>query len=43
MAEHYVHLTSSDLETVLQHVWVAGPGAAQPGELLAGETTPLTR
>ncbi|WP_424860231.1 tyrosine-type recombinase/integrase [Streptomyces sp. MMS24-I29] len=43
MAEHYVHLTSSDLENVLQHVWVAGPGAAQPGELLAGETTPLTR
>ncbi|ARP69158.1 integrase [Streptomyces pluripotens] len=43
MAEHYVHLTSSDLENVLQHVWVAGPGTAQPGELLAGETTPLTR
>ncbi|MFD6493264.1 tyrosine-type recombinase/integrase [Streptomyces sp. NPDC060188] len=43
MAEHYVHLTSSDLENVLQHVWVAGPGAAQPGELLAGDTTPLTR
>ncbi|WP_326786923.1 tyrosine-type recombinase/integrase [Streptomyces sp. NBC_00151] len=43
MAEHYVHLTSSDLENVLQHVWVAGPGAAQPGELLAGESTPLTR
>ncbi|MFE3557296.1 tyrosine-type recombinase/integrase [Streptomyces sp. NPDC059193] len=43
MAEHYVHLTSTDLEDVLQHVWVAGPGTAQPGELLAGETTPLTR
>ncbi|WP_236669846.1 tyrosine-type recombinase/integrase [Streptomyces antimycoticus] len=43
MAEHYVHLTSSDLENVLQHVWVAGPGTAQPGELLAGENTPLTR
>jgi hypothetical protein len=38
-----LHLTSSDLENVLQHVWVAGPGAADPGELLAGETTPLTR
>src|SRR5207244_452815 len=23
MAEHYVHLTHSDLENVLQHVWVA--------------------
>lgn len=43
MAEHYVHLTSSDLENVLQHVWVSGPGAAHPGELLAGDTTPLTR
>ncbi|WP_411146842.1 tyrosine-type recombinase/integrase [Streptomyces sp. x-80] len=43
MAEHYVHLTSEDLENVLQHVWVAGPGTAQPGELLAGDTTPLTR
>jgi integrase len=43
MAEHYVHLTSSDLENVLQHVWVAGPGTAQPGELLAGDAAPLTR
>ncbi|MDI5962568.1 tyrosine-type recombinase/integrase [Streptantibioticus silvisoli] len=43
MAEHYVHLTSDDLENVLQHVWVTGPGTAQPGELLAGETAPLTR
>jgi integrase len=43
MAEHYVHLTNSDLENVLQHVWVAGPGTAQPGELLAGEAVPLTR
>jgi integrase len=39
MAEHYVHLAHSDLENVLQHVWVAGPGAANPGELLAGDTT----
>jgi len=44
MAEHYVHLSSSDLENVLQHVWVAGPGAARPGELLAGHAAaPLTR
>jgi hypothetical protein len=44
MAEHYVHLSSSDLENVLQHVWVAGPGAASPGELLAGHAAaPLTR
>jgi integrase len=44
MAEHYVHLSHSDLENVLQHVWVAGPGTASPGELLAGEAAaPLTR
>ncbi|MEV7931266.1 tyrosine-type recombinase/integrase, partial [Kitasatospora sp. NPDC088779] len=43
MAEHYVHLTSTDLEDVLQHIWVAGPGTAQPGQLLAGDATPLTR
>ncbi|MCP9213073.1 site-specific integrase [Streptomyces sp. NEAU-Y11] len=42
MAEHYVHLTQSDLENVLQHVWVAGPGTTHPGELLTSDTTPLT-
>ena len=42
MAEHYIHLTSSDLNDVLHHVWVAGPGAANPGELLAGGTAPMT-
>jgi integrase len=43
MAEHYVHLSHSDLENVLQHVWVAGPGTASPGELLAGAAAPLSR
>ena len=43
MAEHYVHLAQSDLEDVLQQVWVAGPGTASPGELLAGEAAPLSR
>jgi integrase len=43
MAEHYVHLSHSDLENVLQHVWVAGPGTASPGQLLAGDAAPLTR
>ena len=43
MAEHYVHLTQSDLEDVLQHVWVAGPGTANPGELLTEAPTPLSR
>ena len=43
MAEHYVHLSHSDLEDILQHVWVAGPGTASPGQLLAGDAAPLTR
>jgi integrase len=43
MAEHYVHLSNSDLEHVLQQVWVAGPGTANPGELLTSDTTPMTR
>jgi integrase len=42
MAEHYVHLTSSDLEDVLQAVWVAGPGAANPGKLLTSQAVPMT-
>jgi len=37
MAEYYVHLSQSDLENVLQQVWVAGPGTANPGERLSGE------
>jgi integrase len=44
MAEHYVHLTQSDLDNVLQHVWVAGPSTASPGKLLTGEAArALTR
>lgn len=44
MAEHYVHLTQSDLDNVLQHVWVAGPGTASPGHLLTGDAaSTLTR
>jgi integrase len=43
MTEHYIHLAQSDLEDVLQQVWVAGPGTASPGELLAGESAPLSR
>ncbi|MEC4019304.1 hypothetical protein [Streptomyces sp. H27-D2] len=38
-----LHLTQSDLDNVLQHVWVAGPGTANPGEPLTSDTTPLTR
>ncbi len=43
MAEHYVHLSHSDLEQALQQVWVAGPGAADAGELLTGKLTPMNR
>jgi integrase len=47
MANHYVHVAHSDLEDVLNHVWVAGPGTANPGELLShattDRTTPMTR
>jgi hypothetical protein len=42
MAEHYVHLSNSDLEDVLQQVWVAGPGTANPGEHLTGDASPMT-
>src|ERR1039457_84930 len=38
-----LHLAQSDLEDVLQHVWVAGPGTASPGEVLTGSAAPLTR
>src|SRR6266571_1592033 len=43
MAEHYIQLSHSDLEDVLQHVWVAGPGSPSPGTLLSGPATPITR
>jgi integrase len=43
MAEHYTKIAHSELEDVLQTVWVAGPGAPNPGELLSGDPTPLTR
>ncbi|MFZ3492813.1 tyrosine-type recombinase/integrase [Streptomyces sp. 5.8] len=41
MAEHYVHVAVSEIEDVLQHVWVAGPGAPNPGELLSHTVRPL--
>jgi hypothetical protein len=43
MAEHYVHLSNSDLEDVLEQVCVGGPGTANPGELLTSDTSPMTR
>ena len=43
MAEHYVHIAGSDLDDLLARVWVAGPGARNPGEPLPGITTPLSQ
>ncbi|MFI7132232.1 tyrosine-type recombinase/integrase [Nonomuraea sp. NPDC050153] len=43
MAEHYVHLSGSDLDDVLSRVWVAGPGSENPGELLNELPAPLSR
>jgi len=44
MAEHYVKIAHSDLEDVLNAVWVAGPGSDSPGRLLSGSSlAPLSR
>ncbi|QKW52664.1 tyrosine-type recombinase/integrase [Streptomyces buecherae] len=43
MAEHYAKVASSEIEDVLQHVWVAGPGAAAPGKLLASPSEGMSR
>jgi hypothetical protein len=44
MAEHYIRIAHSDLEDVLNAVWVAGPGSPVPGKLLSGSgLDPLTR
>jgi hypothetical protein len=43
MAEHYAKVAVSEIEDVLQHVWVAGPGATNPGELLSSPLSPLDR
>ncbi len=44
MAEHYVHLANTDpkLEQALQAIWVAGPGAAEPG-LVLSSGKPMSR
>ena len=43
MAEHYAAISNTDLEDVLNLVWVAGPGSASPGKLLSGGLTPMSR
>jgi len=43
MAEHYAKVAVSEIEDVLQHVWVAGPGAPNPGALLSAGVAPMNR
>jgi hypothetical protein len=43
MAEHYTHVAVFEIEDVLQHVWVAGPAAPHPGELLSGDISAISR
>jgi len=41
MAEHYAKVASSEIEEILQHVWVAGPSAMEPGKLLSAPVDAL--
>ncbi|NJP33745.1 site-specific integrase [Micromonospora thermarum] len=43
MTEHYAKVALSDIDDVQQHVWVAGPGAPQPGELISDQVPALPR
>lgn len=43
MAEHCAKVAVSEIEDILQHVWVAGPGAPHPGELLSNGVEPMNR
>ncbi len=43
MAEHYTKVATSEIEDVLQHVWVAGPGASTPGKLVASPKDGLSK
>ena len=43
MTEQYAKIALSEIEDILQHVWVAGPGSANPGEVLSTATTPMNR
>ncbi|MEX5709090.1 site-specific integrase [Parafrankia sp. FMc6] len=41
MTEYYAKVALSDIDDVLQQVWVTGPGAPQPGRLISDPVTPL--
>lgn len=41
MAEHYIEISTSELDDVLARVWVAGPGSMNPGESILGAPEPM--
>jgi len=43
MTERYAKVALSEIEDVLQHVWVAGPGSATPGALLSAGVKAMDR
>jgi integrase len=43
MTEFYAKVAVSEIEDILQHIWVAGPAAATPGELLSAPPDPMDR
>jgi integrase len=43
MTEHYAKVATSEIEDILQHIWVAGPGAPSPGTLLSSPVRPMNR
>lgn len=43
MAEHYAKVASSEIDDVLERVWVAGPGSAQPGKVLVSPTEGMSK
>ncbi len=43
MTEHYAKVATSEIEDILQHIWVAGPAAPNPGELLSAPASPMDR
>ncbi|WP_199180315.1 site-specific integrase [Verrucosispora sp. ts21] len=43
MTEHYAKVALSEIDDVLQHVWVAGPGAPQPGAAVSDGIPQLPR
>jgi hypothetical protein len=43
MTEHYAKVADSEIDDILQHIWVAGPGAPTPGALLSSPVTPMNR